>query len=243
MSNTELCFCRSTQVQVKMKEAHSEIWIPFKQGHIIEGSCSELFTEGEKRFSFLLPKLARLVPKGPVGWTQATTQLLNKDFQVVVHATTHTPWAQCSRRPRRSSEHIFLSSHFSLKIARISSWGRIWLLKLCHYHGNLKISLIWPQTPALWSSPNSHANLFSMNVPSCKFKRKISLHTVMEPAGMNMLSFLAAWLCPNVTNKQGPDLQDTSRYSPQGQSQFLWALELVQYVGPPRKKLGTKANI
>lgn len=135
---------------------------------------------------------------------------------------------QGSQRPSGSSEHAFLRIHVSIKISRIPSCGRIWLLKLCHYHQNLKISLIRPQTPALFGSPTSHANLFSMNVPSRKFKGKIYLHTVMEPAGMNLLSFLAAWLCPHVTNKQGPDLEDTSRHSPLGQIQFLWALELVQ---------------
>lgn len=128
--------------------------------------------KGEKKFSSLLPILARLAPKGPMDWPQAITQLLKKDFQAAVYTTTHIPQAHCFLRPSQRSKHVFFSIRVNNKIARIFSCARIWLLKLCHYHIYLEISVIWPHSLSLWSSPNSHANLFSTGVQSCSSKEK-----------------------------------------------------------------------
>ena len=131
-----------------------------------------LFTEGGKRFSFLLLKLARLVPKGPVGLNTSNSLTSKQGFPscgTCHHLHTMSPvcpeaqcvlWTCIFNYPCRYQD-----------FQELFSCGRVWLLKSCHYHANMKISLIWPQTPALWSSPNVHAQLFTMNVPSCKFKR------------------------------------------------------------------------
>lgn len=114
--------------------------------------------KGGKKFSSLLPKLARLAPKGPMGWPQAITQLLKKDFQAAVCTTSHTPQAHCSLGPSPCSEHVFFCICVNNKIARIFSCARIWLLKLCHYHIYLEISVIWPHSLSTLSevAPTQH---------------------------------------------------------------------------------------
>ena len=112
----------------------------------------------------------------------------------------------CSLRPSRSSGHIFLSIHASNKIAKIFTCGRIWLLKLCHYHkilGELAdlttncISAVAP-THTLTCS----AQMFNLAVQ----KENLPAHSD-GARDTNVLPSLPTWIFPQVTNEQRPDSQ------------------------------------
>lgn len=104
-----------------------------------------------------------------------------------------------------------------------------------------EISVIWPQSPSVWGSPNSHADLFSLDFQSCssKDKRTCTQWRSQHTHG-SVLSFLSGWLRPGVTKGQCPDLQETQ----QGRLQFSCAPKTVQFVGLPfAKKIWHRANI
>lgn len=90
--------------------------------------CSAVFAEGRKEISISLTKTGKTGTKRTNGWYTSKNPASKRGLH---HKHTQ---AHCSLRPSRSPKHIFLSNHVNNKTARIFSWGRIWLLKLCHCH-------------------------------------------------------------------------------------------------------------